>query len=355
MTKLSVYLPPFAGDYSGACGVLFGMDCLVIIVDASCCTRNYVEYDETRWRGARKSTFSAQLRTLEATLGDDARLINQTIDAADQLRPRCIALVGTPVPAITGMDLAGIAREVEVACGIPAVGVETTGFETYELGASAAYRLLVDRFATEVAGELPATNSPCVNLFGATVQDYGTPEGIDRVVRAVYAGELKAAWNAAGCYDERDVARAACAQESIVVSQSGLAAARLLRDRFGVPMRVGVPAAALPVQGSEIASLANARPVLIVHDQVIASSLRDAARCAGLSAPAVVASFFTMDQELMEPGDVRIAQEGDLVAFAKAHPHFAWVGDPLLARIPGFAAAPHLDVPHEAVSSTLFL
>ena len=49
MARLSLFLPPPAGDYSGAAGVLFGLDCLVVLVDAGCCTRNYTEYDEPRW------------------------------------------------------------------------------------------------------------------------------------------------------------------------------------------------------------------------------------------------------------------------------------------------------------------
>lgn len=48
MARLSLFLPPPAGDYSGAAGVLFGLDCLVVLVDAGCCTRNYTEYDEPR-------------------------------------------------------------------------------------------------------------------------------------------------------------------------------------------------------------------------------------------------------------------------------------------------------------------
>jgi hypothetical protein len=49
MEQLSIYLPPFAGDYSGVCSALYDLNCVIIIDDASCCTRNYVSYDEPRW------------------------------------------------------------------------------------------------------------------------------------------------------------------------------------------------------------------------------------------------------------------------------------------------------------------
>ena len=48
MARLSVYLPPFAGDYAGTSSVLFGLDCLVVVIDAGCCTRNYTEYSPHR-------------------------------------------------------------------------------------------------------------------------------------------------------------------------------------------------------------------------------------------------------------------------------------------------------------------
>ena len=46
MRQLSVYLPPLAGDYSGVCSALFDYNCLILIQDAACCTRNYVDYDD---------------------------------------------------------------------------------------------------------------------------------------------------------------------------------------------------------------------------------------------------------------------------------------------------------------------
>ena len=48
MNNLSIWLPPFAGDYSGACSALFDFNALIILNDAACCTRNYVEYEEPR-------------------------------------------------------------------------------------------------------------------------------------------------------------------------------------------------------------------------------------------------------------------------------------------------------------------
>ena len=174
MARLSLFLPPPAGDYSGAAGVLFGLDCLVVLVDAGCCTRNYTEYDEPRWARRRKTAFSAQLRTLEAVLGDEERIVEQTADGVHELGVSCAALLGTPVPAVTGMNLPGIACDVEERAGVPALGIETCGFETYERGASRAFKALVSRFAH--ASEASATRDEAaplrVNVLGLTAQDF---------------------------------------------------------------------------------------------------------------------------------------------------------------------------------------
>lgn len=384
MARLSLYLPPFAGDYSGACSVLFGMDCLVVVVDAGCCTRNYVEYDETRWKGARKATFSAQLRTLDALLGDDSAIVEQAADTARDLGVSCVALIGTPVPALVGMDIDGMAREAEAASGIPAVGIATTGFETYEAGVARALEALARRFALAdavqgasdraQAADVPAPR-PRVNVLGATPHDFMTLEALKELEEGFVTAGLDVAFSTTSAFGPADVAAAASADASIVVSTAGLSTARLLHETFGVPYVAGRPFlpedfealaervrsgdsrplwdAAPPATADDVAT-----PLLLVGEQVAMSSLRAharrALRAAGAERPIVVASFFGWEPAFAEPQDARLADEGALEDWMRAHPGAAVVGDPLLRRIPQIASAPFLELPHEAVSSTIY-
>ena len=391
MARLSLFLPPLAGDYSGAASTFFNLDCLVVIVDAGCCTRNYVEYDEPRWARQRKMSFSAQLRTVEAVLGDDARIVEQTVEAALELRPALVAIVGTPVPAITGMDLDGLARSVERACGIPAIGIETCGFETYEQGVARAFDALVVRFACGAArhaeGEHPASAHPRVNVLGISPHDF-----LDEAEVARLLGWLDAAGLEVVCAPGRpgdvldDLARARTADASLVVAGTGLAAARRLEHAYGVPYLVERPwcaadAAAVaarvasgrmalgesrvaPVAGDAPAAArptAVQPPVLLVGEPVAMASLRPHVEAAlatcGAARPVCCASLFAAEPVLaaVAAGDLPVpASERTLLDWARAHPGFAWLGDPLLERVPGFAEAPHALLPHEAVSSTLF-
>ncbi len=446
MAKLSMFLPPFAGDYSGAAGVLFGLNSVNVIVDASCCTHNYTSYDEPRWKSRRRATFSAQLRTLEATLGDDSRLLDQAEDAVHELGSPCVALIGSPVPALVGMDLDGMASELEMRCGVPAFGLATTGFGTYELGASAVQELLASRFAegdagagtnvdgashsaaaslregangtvggcaesacgeaaaaTDVsAGDMNATATAerHINILGITVHDFGSEAAMQAAEQAILGSDgeqlecgsvlPQTAWSTAGEYSLADIAVAGSADETVVATWSGLAAARLLQQRFGVPVRVGLPSVALralpgvaafldgvapgTVNGaspalcplSSVGEMAFAgqaspsaaeasSPLLIVHDQIIANSLRDTLREAGVQAPIHVASFFSMDSDLAEPGDFHIETEDDLIAYAAETPNAVIAGDPLIRRLPNAGSALRWELPHEAVSCTLYL
>lgn len=410
MARLSMYVPPFASDYSGACSVLFNMRCLVVVVDAGCCARNYVEYDETRWAKESKSTFSAQLRTLDALLGDDARIVEQAAELSRELDVECAALIGTPVPALVGMDLAGMASEAEAASGVPTVGIETTGFETYDVGVAAALEALLERFAFEpgadgARGTWRQRPRPCVNVLGAGPQDFMGRPALAELEDGLRAAGLDIAFSTASAYGPGDV-RAACdADASIVVATAGLPAARLLRERCGVPFVVGRPFA--PADCARLAQMATAAgeadaplllwdrpaeppaamaralcdslsrgafadgsgalsavdrkaPVLLVGDQVAMCSLRRHMLAAleeeGSPREVAVASFFAWEDAWARPCDVRLADgESALESWAREHPGAGFVGDPLLRRIPDLAASPFAVMPHEAVSSTLFL
>ena len=436
MARLSLFLPPPAGDYSGAAGVLFGLDCLVVLVDAGCCTRNYTEYDEPRWARRRKTAFSAQLRTLEAVLGDEERIVEQTADGVHELGVSCAALLGTPVPAVTGMNLPGIACDVEARAGVPALGIETCGFETYERGASRAFKALVSRFAH--ASEASATRDEAaplrVNVLGLTAQDFMGEADMQACLGWLQEAGLEIAFSTAGSYTLDDMAAAGQVDASVVVAWSGLAAARELQQRCGVPYVVGKPwcaedarmlaelvrkAASGEAQGNPLClwneawevttdvgetaagsskttrdgttdareavggtttstskpactasaneairkavdpTLAGAAlsPILLIGEQVAMCSLRMHVRAAlaqaGLTVPVVVATRFSADPTLAEPGDLSEIGESELIAWAHKNPGFTWVGDPLFERIPAFAGRSAAMLPHEATSSTL--
>lgn len=410
MSKLSLFLPPFASDYSGACSVLFPFDCMVVILDAGCCTRNYAEYDEPRWTKERKPAFSAQIRTLDTVMGDEEGIISQVLDAARELKPACVALVGTPVPAIVGMDLAGMARDIEREDGIPCMGIATNGFDTYEHGVSRTLRMLVDRFALPAAsaqpdGETGAEHSASdrafrVNLLGATPLDF-SDAAIAGKQRALLADEgIEVVFDGMSRFGVADIAAMAHADASIAVTWGGLASARALRDGAGVPYVVGAPidaeSAAVVAQRirravrsadadgeppvfraeplaaaraceDDVAGLPHERATtaeppspkaVLVGDQVMMGSLRDALlRMEGSSfdeGDLAVATLFSSESMFARVGDKVFAEDSDLDVYLKRYPGILVVGDPLLARLPSLEEGCLVEAVHPAVSGQLF-
>ena len=118
MKQTQAFLSTYTADVSGVCSALFELGGMTVMHDASGCNSTYNTHDEPRWYDMDALVFISGLSELEAVLGDDEKLIEDTVRAAKELSPRFIALAGTPIPMITGCDLAAIAREIESRSGV---------------------------------------------------------------------------------------------------------------------------------------------------------------------------------------------------------------------------------------------
>ncbi|MBR5679836.1 MAG: oxidoreductase, partial [Clostridia bacterium] len=138
-------LSTYAGDTSGVCSALFELGGMTVMHDASGCNSTYNTHDEPRWYDRDSLVFISALTETEAILGDDRKLIDDTVRAVRDLCPAFVALAGTPIPMMTGVDFDAVAREIEEECGIPAFGFDTDGMHAYTSGASKAFAALARR------------------------------------------------------------------------------------------------------------------------------------------------------------------------------------------------------------------
>lgn len=368
MDQLSIYLPPFAGDYSGVCSALYDLNCVIIIDDASCCTRNYVSYDEPRWTIKKKTAFCSRLRTIDAVLGDDEKLILQTIEAVRQYDPDFVAILGTPVPAIIGKDMNGIAHEIQARSGYPTLGFDTTGFSYYNKGISSAFLKLIKRF---VKAETE-TIANSVNILGLTPLDFSANNNNGSLVKLLEDNGLEVVCSFMMNTDLERVRRTAAAEVNLVVSQSGWAAAKYMQEQFGIPYVAATPMGrgyghivldALRQTAkdkfsrvlSDAAYAINDAPeLLIIGDQVISNSLRMALYCGGCQKKITVASFFAIEADLSIPGDLHLKNEKQLIDLLRSGLYKELVCDPLIAAIPAASGLKCHSLPHPAVSSLLY-
>ena len=226
-----------SADTFGVCSALFELGGMTVMHDASGCNSTYTTHDEPRWYDMDSMVYISGLSEMEAILGDDEKLIGDIAAAAEDLGPKFIAIAGTPIPAMTGFDYEAVANLIEERTGIPAFGFPTTGMETYVAGAAMAFAALAKRFVAD----RERTKEKSVNILGLTPLDFsvnGTDLAISRWLQE-NGYTVLSRW-AMGS-DLEEISRAAEAHVNLVVSATGLEAAKILKKRFGTPYVVGVP------------------------------------------------------------------------------------------------------------------
>lgn len=237
MKQTKTILSTYSADAFGVCSALYELGGMTVMHDASGCNSTYNTHDEPRWYDSESLVFISALSEIDAIMGNDQKLIDDMLEAIQQLHPSFAALAGTTIPMLIGCDIPTIARELESASGIPCFGFSTNGMHSYILGASAALAAYARRMTDETAKPRKKT----VNLLGATPLDFsinGTIPSMKRILEE-NGWEVLGTW-AMGSTPEQ-LRRAGEASVNLVISSVGLETARVLKARFGTPYVVGTP------------------------------------------------------------------------------------------------------------------
>ena len=125
------------------------------------------------------------------------------------------------------------------------------------------------------------------------------------------------------------------AKQAIVMSVSGLPLVR----KYKIPYTFGLNLGHIDVQPKK---------TLIISQQVWAHMIRQ------WMGQGDVASFFMMDKEYMQPNDVHLDGELDLVKLVKTRKYERILCDPLLMRALPDYTGEFISLPHFAVSGQLY-
>ena len=246
MKQTARIISTYSADVFGVCSALFELGGIIIMHDASGCNSTYTTHDEPRWYDMESMVYISGLSEMEAIMGDDEKLIGDIVAAAEDLHPRFIAVAGTPIPTMTGFDFTAVAELIEQRTGIPSFGFSTTGMSSYVSGANMALEAVARRFTDKLAAK---TVFPSANILGLTPLDFTVNGTDDAIVRFLEESGFSviSRWAMGSSLD--DLARAGSAHVNLVVSATGLGAAKALQELYGTPYVVGVP------MGSEYSSL----------------------------------------------------------------------------------------------------
>lgn len=238
MKQTARIISTYSADVFGVCSALFELGGMVIMHDASGCNSTYTTHDEPRWYDMDSMVYISGLSEMEAIMGDDEKLIGDIVAAAENLHPRFIAVAGTPIPTMTGFDFHAVAELIEERTGIPSFGFPTTGMNTYVHGADLALEAIARRF---VRRDVKKTACPSVNILGLTPLDYSVNGADAAIVRFLEDSgfQVLSRWAMGSTLEE--LAKAGGAHVNLVVSATGMKAAKALRELFGTPYVVGVP------------------------------------------------------------------------------------------------------------------
>ena len=341
MRGLRKYLTPFAPDQSGAVSVLYELGGIIVICDAGGCTGNVCGFDEPRWFERKSAVFSAGLRDMDAILGRDDRLVAKLVDVAEKVEAGFAAVIGTPVPAVIGTDYQALKRMCEKKTDLPVLAVNTDGMELYDGGEQKAYLELFKVFARE---KLPVETGR-VGILGMTPQDVSDLKAADKLRE-----KFKSQGHQAVCYGMGDgldeVKKASSVEKNIVVSPAALECARYLEKTFGTPYEVGYPLVEELVPDMEYAG----KKILIVQQQVMAGSIRAELRKRGGDGKITVASWFSMEKDLLEEGDVSLKDEEDYMELVEKGRYDVIFADPCMRRMTKDFSGVFVDAVHFAVS-----
>lgn len=245
MKQIAKIISTYTADVSGVCSALFELGGMTIMHDASGCNSTYSTHDEPRWYDADSMIYVSGLSEMEAVMGDDEKLITDIVSAANELHPDFIAIAGTTIPMMIGTDFQAISAIVEKRTNIPAFGFKTNGMHSYISGAGMAFEALAKHMIPEKdAQNIPqdtAHDHIGVNILGLTPLDFAI-NGTDWSIRnQLEMNDFTVISSWAMHSSMEQIRQSALADVNLVVSYCGLPAAKVLKERFGIPYVVGTP------------------------------------------------------------------------------------------------------------------
>ncbi|MCR5496043.1 MAG: nitrogenase component 1 [Treponema sp.] len=367
MSKLCIMLPPLAPDYSGAASALFELGGMIVIHDASGCTGNYTSYDEPRWLGSAVSVYCSGLRHMDAILGNDNLLVERIKKAAESIKPKFIALLGSPVPMVIGTDFEGLATEIEYETGIPSIGLSTRGLAYYGKGANDAIIALMKKVCPKKVEESERRDG--INLLGVNPLDFSKDYNAKDFVELFEKNGIKVnCCMSMNCTFEQ-FKDSVYSKLNVVVSQSGYDTAIFMKEKYGIPFIVGTPMAMgkiilEKVDSTKFKCQPQPSPVnkedkiFIVGDQVMGNSLREYLVAFGCPKDNIsVGILFDSSKELLEENDIVIKDEKHLRDTLKTCKYQKVVADPLVEQLIKKSDKEKIkffSMAHVAVSSKIF-
>ena len=270
--------------------------------DPSGCNSTYNTHDETRWTSMESLIFLSGLTQLDAITGNDQRLIDDIVSSAKEFSPKFIAIANSPVPWLIGTDFTAICSKVSSLTGIPAFHVATNAMHDYTWGAGQAFLMLGKTMFSgksrsmessgdsaslqkckpgkdpqsesgDASGQRQIRRNCRVNILGMTPLDFTDRSETASLRRILEENgfDVVSVW--AVCDTLDNLKKSPGADVNLVVSSTGIYAARWMEETFGIPYVAGVPVGAFaPVLIRQLARSASDGTSSVPYLEIIRKS-----------------------------------------------------------------------------------
>lgn len=255
MKQIASRISIYSADAFGVCSALYELGGLCIMHDASGCNSTYNTHDEPRWYDFDSMVYISGLSEMEAIMGDDQKFIDDIVYTAKELSPNFIAMAGTPIPTMIGTDFKAIANIIEKETNIPTFGFDTTGMHSYVSGAYKVFEALAKRFLKRNDKESRVEKKESidkesreakntiikVNILGATPLDFSINKSVEAMVDLLKENnfEVISTWAMGSSLEY--IKNAGDADVNLVVSYSGMGAAKYMYENLNIPYVIGTP------------------------------------------------------------------------------------------------------------------
>ena len=255
MKQIASRISIYSADAFGVCSALYELGGLCVMHDASGCNSTYNTHDEPRWYDFDSMVYISGLSEMEAIMGDDQKFIDDIVYTAKELNPNFIAMAGTPIPTMIGTDFKAIANIIEKETNIPTFGFDTTGMHSYVSGAYKAFEALAKRFlkrndkesraeqkeSVDKEGREHQNSRIKVNILGVTPLDFSINKSVEAMVDLLKENnfEVISTWAMGSSLEY--IKNAGDADINLVVSYSGMGAAKYMYENLNIPYVVGTP------------------------------------------------------------------------------------------------------------------
>ena len=381
MKQIASRISIYSADAFGVCSALYELGGLCVMHDASGCNSTYNTHDEPRWYDFDSMVYISGLSEMEAIMGDDQKFIDDIVYTAKELSPNFIAMAGTPIPTMIGTDFKAIANIIEKETNIPTFGFDTTGMHSYVSGAYKAFEALAKRFLKrndkESRGEKKESRDKesrevkntiiKVNILGATPLDFSINKSVEAMVDLLKENnfEVISTWAMGSSLEY--IKNAGDADVNLVVSYSGMGAAKYMYENLNIPYVIGTPFGkefankviedlkeVKSTKGNKISydnrKIDKDAEITIVGESIMSESLAYAISKEKNKTVNVISSLET-DEKLLLEGDKIAMFEDDIEKCLKNSKTI--IADPLFRPICPLDSN-FISLPHEAFSGRIY-